>query len=166
MTMTGNTLSSQSCRYWLLKSEPQVFSINDLQKAKKTLWDGVRNYQARNYMLNDMNRGDQILFYHSNAEPPGIAGRAEVSKKAVPDLTALDSRSPYFDPKAKSDHPIWYCVEIVFKEKFPQIIGLPTLRQVTSLKNMILLQKGSRLSVQPVTPKEFQCILSLLPIEK
>ena len=101
-------------QYWLMKSEPDVFSIDDLKKQKQTTWDGVRNYQARNFMMNDMQVGDLVLFYHSNAKPPGIAGLATVSKKAEPDPTQFDKKSEYFDPKATKEKPRWFCVKVKF----------------------------------------------------
>ena len=100
----------KSPRYWLMKSEPDVFSIDDLKASKTSLWDGVRNYQARNFMMNDMKVGDLVLFYHSNAKPPGVAGVAVISKEAVPDVTAQDEKSKYYDPKAAPEKPIWFCV--------------------------------------------------------
>lgn len=148
-------------KYWLMKSEPKVFSITDLKKSKRTLWDGIRNYQARNFMMKEMSLGDAVLFYHSNAEPPGIAGLAKVSQLAQPDPTALQPQSKYFEPRATRDNPIWYCVEISFVRQFPQLIPLNELRNIEQLKNMVLLKKGSRLSIQPVQPVEFKKILEL-----
>lgn len=144
--------------FWLMKSEPEVFSIDDLEKAGKTLWDGVRNYQARNFMTQKFQIGDQILFYHSNAKPPGVAGLARVASKAIPDPTAFDKKSKYYDPKSRIEKPIWFCVEISFLQKFERVIGLPELRQIPALKKMMLLQKGSRLSIQPVNKIEFETI--------
>jgi len=148
-------------KYWLMKSEPSVFSIDDLKKAERTLWEGVRNYQARNYMMNDMAVGDEVLFYHSNAEPPGVAGVATVSKAAIPDPTMFDKKSEYFEPKATKDKPIWFCVEVKFAKKFKALLSLNDLRENKTLANMVLLQKGSRLSVQPVTAAEFIEILEM-----
>jgi len=145
-------------KYWLMKSEPDVFGIADLKKNKTTLWEGVRNYQARNFMMNDMNVGDEVLFYHSNAEPPGIAGLASVSKKAQPDPTQFDKKSEYFDPKASKEKPIWYCVEIKFQQQFSDILSLHAMKELSALKDMLVLKKGQRLSVQPVTKKDFQWI--------
>lgn len=148
-------------KYWLMKSEPSVFSITDLEKVDRTLWEGVRNYQARNFMMNDMNVGDEVLFYHSNAEPPGVAGIARVSKAAVPDPTVFDKKSEYFDQKATKEKPIWFCVEVQFVQKFKSLIPLDELRKNKKLAKMALLQKGSRLSVQPVTPAEFNEVLGM-----
>jgi predicted RNA-binding protein with PUA-like domain len=148
-------------KYWLMKSEPSCFSIDDLKSAKSTLWDGVRNYQARNFMMNDMKPGDLVLFYHSSAEPPGAAGVAQVSSPAEPDVTALDSDSEYFDAKATLANPIWYCVRIKFKKKFQREVSLDEMRQQKGLQDMALLKRGNRLSVQPVTEKEFQIVCEL-----
>lgn len=147
--------------YWLMKTEPEVFSIEDLRRAGTTLWEGVRNYQARNFMMNDMKVGDDVLVYHSNANPPGVAGLAKVSRLAVPDPTATQRRSPYFDPKASAEKPIWYCVEVRFAEALPRLIALEQIRQRPELKDLLLLRRGMRLSIQPVTAKEFAALLAL-----
>lgn len=146
-------------KYWLMKSEPDVFSIDDLEKNKTTLWEGVRNYQARNFMMKDMQIGDDVLFYHSNAEPPGIAGVATVSKLASPDPLQFDKKSEYFDPKATKEKPIWFCVEVKFKKKFKKLFPLNEIKNDKNLKNMIVIQKGSRLSINPVDKKDFEYIL-------
>ncbi|MCB0364424.1 MAG: EVE domain-containing protein [Bdellovibrionaceae bacterium] len=146
-------------RYWLMKSEPDVFSIADLKQKKTSLWDGVRNYQARNFMMKDMKVGDEILFYHSNAKPPGVAGTAVVSAAAIPDPTALDKNSKYFDPKASKENPIWYCVEVKFRAAFAGILGLDEMKKMKPLKNMMVIKKGMRLSIQPVTPGEFKAVV-------
>lgn len=148
-------------KYWLVKSEPEVYSIDHMQKDKVTLWEGVRNYQARNFMQKDMKAGDLVLFYHSNAEPPGVAGVAEVCGPAEPDPTAWNKKSDYFDPKSTAQKPIWFGAKLKFKQKFPQLVSLPEIRKEKSLSKMVLVQKGSRLSVQPVTADEFQKILDL-----
>ncbi|MBY0316715.1 MAG: EVE domain-containing protein [Bdellovibrionales bacterium] len=145
-------------RYWLMKSEPDVFSIDDLKEKKTTLWDGVRNYQARNFMMNDMQVGDTVLFYHSNATPPGIAGYAKVSKKAAPDPSQFDKKSEYFDSSATPEKPRWFGVEVAFVKKFKELISLERLRETKGLENMLLLRKGQRLSIQPVTEKEYVII--------
>lgn len=142
-------------RRWLMKSEPDVFSIDDLKRDRKTRWTGVRNYQARNFMMNEMKVGDLVLFYHSNAEPPGVAGIAKISALAAPDLEALDKKSEFYDPKATPEKPIWYAVEIAFQKKFKELVPLDRLRKEPALSKMFLLRKGSRLSVQPVTEEEF-----------
>lgn len=147
-------------KYWLMKSEPEVFSIDDLLKHKTTLWEGVRNYQARNFMMKDMAIGDQVLFYHSNAEPPGIAGLATVSKISTPDPTQFDKKSEYFDKKSTLEKPIWYCVEVKFSKKFKEVFALSDIKSDKNLKNMLVIQKGSRLSIQPVDKKDFEYIIN------
>ncbi len=149
-------------RYWLMKSEPEAFSIDDLAKAPKqtTSWDGVRNYQARNFMRS-MQVGDQVLFYHSNADPPAVVGLAEVVKTAYPDHTAFDPKDKHYDPKGTPAKPLWDMVDIKLVRKFPSPIGLDRLRTVPALKKMELLRKGSRLSVQPVRPEEWRTIVTL-----
>lgn len=144
-----------------MKSEPDVYSIDRLKQDKKTSWEGVRNYQARNFMTKDMQPGDEVLFYHSSAEPPGIAGMAKVSKKAFPDPTQFDSRSDYYDKKATAENPIWFCVEIEFTKKFAKLISLDQIKKEKSLNEMLVLKKGQRLSVQPVDEKHFKHILKM-----
>ena len=148
-------------KYWLMKSEPDVFSIDDLAQKKQSLWDGVRNYQARNFMTNDMQVGDEVLFYHSSAEPPGVAGRARVVAAAAPDPSQFDKKSEYFDAKATKAKPIWFGVTVGFVEKFPALVELNRLREEPPLKDMLLLKKGQRLSIQPVTGNEFTHIVGL-----
>ena len=143
---------------WLMKSEPDVYSLDQLQKDKTTCWEGVRNYQARNYMMKDMQVGDEVLFYHSNAEPPGVAGLAKISKIATPDKLQFDKKSEYYDPKATLEKPVWFCVEVEFVEKFKNYISLNDLRLNEKLKEMLVLQKGSRLSVQPVDQRHFEIV--------
>lgn len=144
-------------KYWLMKSEPDVFSIADLKRDKKTWWEGVRNYQARNYMT-EMQVGDEVLFYHSSAEPTGIAGIAKVSKVAAPDATQFDKKSDYYDEKATKEKPRWFCVEITFVSEFKNFVTLSDLRAHKSLADMVVLQKGSRLSVQPSDKKHFDIV--------
>lgn len=148
-------------RYWLMKSEPTSYSIDDLKRDKSTLWEGVRNYQARNFMMKEMKVGDDVLFYHSNAEPPAVVGIAEVSGPPAPDPTQFDASDSHYDPKATPGDPIWHCVRVKFKQKFVREVALPELREQKALQNMVLLRKGSRLSVQPVTEKEFKLISKL-----
>lgn len=147
-------------KYWLVKSEPDVYSIDDLERDGSTEWEGVRNYQARNFMR-EMKLGDRVLFYHSNANPPGIVGVAEVSKEAYPDHHAWDPASPYYDPKSSADAPRWSMVDVRFVERFPEMLPLPALREDAALEGMELLRKGSRLSVQPVSREHFEHILRL-----
>jgi predicted RNA-binding protein with PUA-like domain len=148
-------------RYWLIKSEPNAYSIDDLRRDKSTLWEGVRNYQARNFMTKEMSVGDEALFYHSSAEPPGAVGIAEVSSPAEPDSTQFDADDSHYDPKATPADPIWFCVRVKFKQKFASQVSLPELRERKELQNMVLLRKGSRLSIQPVTEKEFKLVSKL-----
>ena len=147
-------------RHWLLKTEPESYSIEDLRRDGSTFWNGVRNYQARNFMRDDMKVGDPVLFYHSNSEPPGVAGIARVSREAYPDHTALDPESPYFDPKAGPGDPRWYMVDVEFVEAFPRLLSLDEIRGTPGLEKMPLVNK-SRLSVQPVAPEEFEAIVAL-----
>ena len=147
--------------YWLMKSEPDVFSITTLKNKKKSGWDGVRNYQARNFMRDNMKKGDLILFYHSSCDIPGVAGLAKVSLESHPDPTQFDSASDYYDPKSTKENPRWFMVEVEFVEKFSEIITLQTIKSIKALEKMPLVQKGSRLSINPVSEKEFQTILEL-----
>ncbi|MCB0392801.1 MAG: EVE domain-containing protein [Bdellovibrionales bacterium] len=148
-------------KYWLMKSEPDTFSIDDLAKNKKTLWDGVRNYQARNFMMKEMSPGDEVLFYHSNAQPPGVAGLAKISKKAVPDPTSFDKNSPYYDEKSSKENPRWFCVEVSFAKKFNHFVSLDEIKENKKLKNMLVVKKGQRLSIQPITPDEFKVLCQM-----
>lgn len=148
-------------KFWLVKSEPETYSIDSLKKDHKSLWTGVRNYQARNFMMNEMQVGEPVLFYHSSAEPPGVAGLAKVSKASQPDPTALDKKSSGFDPKSTAEKPIWFCVEIEFVEKFANFVALATLKSEKSLRDLLVIQRGQRLSVQPVTEKDFLHILKM-----
>jgi predicted RNA-binding protein with PUA-like domain len=151
-------MSSQNLRYWLMKSEPEVYSIDDLKRDGKTLWEGVRNYQARNFMMKEMQVGDVVLFYHSNAEPSGIAGLGRIASQAKPDPTQFQRKSEYFDPKATEEAPRWFCVEVAFESKFKNFLELGTLREKKEIQDMLLFQKGQRLSIQPVDPKHFEMI--------
>lgn len=151
-------------QYWLMKSEPETFSIDDLKNrpTKTESWDGVRNYQARNMMRDQMQIKDQIFFYHSNCKEPGIVGIVEVVKTAHPDHTALDPKSKYYDPKASKDNPRWFMVDVKFKKKFHDIIALTDLKNNKDLKNMALVRNGNRLSVMPVSEQEWHSILAML----
>ncbi len=150
-------------QYWLFKSEPTTISIDNLIKSPRqtTCWEGVRNYQARNF-LKSMNVGDLGFFYHSNTDPPAIVGIIKVVKAAYPDSFAFDSRSRYFDPRSASDSPRWFLVDVQFVKKFPQALYLDQLRAIKGLEEMELLRKGSRLSIQPVRPEEWQRVLDLV----
>ncbi len=150
-------------RYWLMKSEPSDVSIDDLAKrANKTIaWYGVRNYQARNFMRDQMRIGDQVFFYHSSCKHPGIVGIAEVCKLAYPDTTQFDSNSKYFDPKATSEIPRWFNVDVRFVSK-TRLIDIKELRSYPDLMGMRILQKGNRLSITPVDPAEWKCIIGIM----
>jgi predicted RNA-binding protein with PUA-like domain len=150
-----------SKNYWLMKSEPEIYSIDDLARDKKTYWEGVRNYQARNFMRDLMKPGDEIFFYHSNAEPPGIAGIARVAGASYPDPAQFNSKSEYYDPAAKKEKPVWYVVDIQFVKKFPKLLPLEKLKGVQGLEKMPLLQRGQRLSVQPVSGLEWEIVKKL-----
>ena len=154
-------------RYWLMKSEPDAFSIDDLARSPKqtTSWDGVRNYQARNFMR-AMKAGDQVLFYHSNAQPPCLVGVAEVVKTAYPDATQFDPQDVHYDPGSLPDQPRWDVVDIRFVRKFAAPLSLNLLKEQSSLQGMELLRKGSRLSVQPVSAAEWKEILQLARRQK
>ena len=158
----------QARRYWLVKSEPDCFAFDDLMRAPRrvTGWDGVRNYQARNFMRDEMQVGDGVLYYHSSAAPPAIAGIAEVARAAYPDPTQFDPASEYFDPKASDDAPIWMQVDIRAVAPLPRPLALDELRTVDALEKMELLRKGSRLSVQPVRPEEWKAVLALAGVDQ
>jgi len=144
-----------------MKSEPDVFSIEDLRDRPNQTepWDGVRNYQARNFMRDEMKIGDQILFYHSNTTPPGIAGIAEVASEPYPDPTAFDKKSKYHDPKSDPEKPRWILVEVKFKSILPNYVSLDEMKEMPELQEMRVLQRGNRLSITPVSAKEFKAIL-------
>ncbi len=148
-------------RYWLMKSEPGAFSIDDLKQKKTALWDGVRNYQARNFMMKDMQLGDEALFYHSNADPSAAVGVMVISGAAEPDPTQFDPHDSHYDPKATPGRPIWYCVWVKFKSKLTRSVSLQEMRTHNPLQRMVLLKKGSRLSIQPVTEREFEFVCDL-----
>lgn len=148
-------------RYWLMKSEPSVYALADLAREGQTNWEGVRNYQARNLMRDGMTVGDRVLFYHSSTEPPGIAGTATVCKTLLPDPTQWDPASPYYAPKSKPQSPTWIMVRIAYESTFEHFITLGELRSHPELHGMMVLQKGSRLSVQPVDAAHFAYILRL-----
>jgi predicted RNA-binding protein with PUA-like domain len=150
-------------QYWLVKSEPDCFSFDDLLQSagQTTCWDGVRNYQARNFMRDDMKRGDLAFFYHSSADPPAIVGVAEVVRESYPDHTAFDPKEEHFDPKSDSDSPTWMMVDVRAVGPLARPLTLADLRGVPGLERMVLLQKGSRLSVQPVTAEEWAIVYEL-----
>ena len=148
-------------RFWLFKSEPGAYSIEDLKKDKRTFWDGVRNYQARNMLRDEIENGDRVFFYHSNANPPAIVGVARVVRSGYPDHTQFEQGHPKFDPKASADNPRWYMVDIAFEKEFEEPLPIDRLREIPELEGMELLRKGSRLSVQPVTADEWETIIKL-----
>lgn len=148
-------------KYWLMKSEPDVYSLGHLKKDKTTWWEGVRNYQARNFMMKDMALGDWVLFYHSNAEPSGIAGLAKVSALAQPDSTQFDKKSEYYDEKSTKEAPRWLCVQVEYFKEFKNFLSLDEIKKQKPLAGMGLLKKGNRLSIQPVTSAEFEFIKKL-----
>jgi predicted RNA-binding protein with PUA-like domain len=152
--------ATRARRYWLVKSEPDAFSFDDLMASpdRTTCWDGVRNYQARNTMRDDMKRGDLVLFYHSSTEPAAIVGVAEVVREAYPDHTAFDAKDPHFDPKSRRGEPTWMMVDLRAVEALARPLTLAELRGTPGLEKMTLLQKGSRLSVQPVTAREWEIV--------
>ena len=143
-------------RHWLIKSEPDVFSIDDLAKVKQEPWSGVRNYQARNFMWKDMKPGDLALFYHSNAKPPGISGVARVAGAPYPDPTQFDRKSEYFDPKATREKPRWWLVDFEFVGKFNELLPLEAIKADSVLSEMMICQRGTRLSITPVDPLHYK----------
>jgi len=147
-------------RYWLFKSEPDVFGIDHLAAMPGGVdsWDGIRNYQARNFMRDDMRTGDRGFFYHSRCDPPGIVGSVEIVREAYPDHTALDPKSAYHDPKATADDPRWMMVDVAFRERFDEIVPLAALKAEKRLADMVVVQKGSRLSITPVTANEWKIV--------
>lgn len=147
-------------KLWLMKSEPDVFSIDDLARDGETTWEGVRNYQARNFMR-DMKVGDLVLYYHSNAEPSGVAGVAKVSREVYPDPTQFDPKSDYYDASSPKDDPRWQRVDVEFVERFANVVSLDELKKDAALDGMLVIRKGQRLSVQPVEAAHFTRLLEL-----
>jgi predicted RNA-binding protein with PUA-like domain len=147
-------------KLWLMKSEPEVYSIDDLERDQRQSWDGVRNYQARNFMR-DMSVGDLAIFYHSSTRPPGAAGVCRVCREAYPDHTQFDENGEYYDPKSDEQSPRWWMVDVEFVEKFPELVSLQTMKDDPKLEGMKVTQKGSRLSVQPVEKQHFKRVLEL-----
>jgi predicted RNA-binding protein with PUA-like domain len=150
-------------RYWLVKSEPGSFSFDDLWKApnRTTHWDGVRNYQARNLLRDEMKKGDRVLFYHSSADPTAAVGIAEVVREGYPDRTAFDPKSDHFDQGSDAGNPRWFMVDLKATEKFARPVTLVEMRKTHGLRKMVLLRRGSRLSVQPVSKQEWDIIYGL-----
>lgn len=148
-------------KYWLMKCEPGAYTIERLAKDKTTGWEGVRNYQARNFMRDEMKVGDGVLFYASNADPSGVTGIAEIVREGYPDPFAFKKGHPYYDESSRKDAPTWYTVDVGYVETFPRIVPLEILKTTKGLENMMVTRKGSRLSVQPVTRAEFDIVLRL-----
>lgn len=167
--MMGSILSRRDCDYharmhhnhWLFKSEPDVYSIDDLQRDAVTAWEGVRNYQARNFLRDTCTVGDLVLLYHSSCTPAGVAGVAKIVKAGYPDATALDKRDPHYDPKAKRDANPWVMVDLTFVQKFRHMVTLDELRSEPKLKDLLVIKRGQRLSIQPVTAEHFQIIVKM-----
>ena len=148
--------------YWLIKSEPEAYSIDDLEADRTEHWDGIRNYQARNFMRDDMKVGDQVFFYHSNCKPPGIVGICEVASKPYPDHTAFDANEKYFDPKSDPDNPRWIMVDMKFIRKTRRLISLEEIKQhADQLEDFPLIRKGNRLSIMPVSEAHWEYLLTL-----
>jgi predicted RNA-binding protein with PUA-like domain len=154
-------MAAKNRRYWLMKTEPSCFSIDDLKAAPggMTAWDGVRNYQARNLLRDEIQAGDGVLFYHSNIKDPAIAGIAEVVAPGAPDETAMDPHAEHYDPKAGPDNPIWYKVDVAFRVQLQKPLTRADLRRHPDLADMAVLKKGNRLSVQPVTEKQWRAVI-------
>ena len=148
-------------RYWLMKCEPSAYSIDDLERDGQACWEGVRNYQARNFMRDEMRVGDSVLFYASNADPSGVTGIAKVAKAAYPDHFAWKKGHKYFDARSTKDSPAWYMVDIAFVDRFVDTVSLAVLKVTKGLEAMMVTRKGSRLSVQPVTKTEFDMVVKL-----
>ncbi len=150
-------------KYWLFKSEPSSFSIDDLQKMPQQTehWDGVRNYQARNLLRDEIKNGDELFFHHSSAKPTGIVGICEIVKSGYPDFTAMDPNSDHPDPKMSEDNPIWFMVDVRLKHKFSDTISLQTLKVTPGLEDMMVNRRGARLSIQPVKPEEWNIVMKL-----
>lgn len=148
-------------RYWLFKCEPEAYTIEDLERDGTASWEGVRNFQARNFLRDDVQVGDGVIFYASNAEPSGATGLAKVTRAAYPDSFALEKGHKYFDEKSDPANPTWFMVDIGFVETFPEIVPLSVLKDTPGLEKMMVTQKGSRLSIQPVTKEEFAIVTKL-----
>lgn len=147
-------------KYWLMKTEPDVFSIDDLKAAGTEPWDGIRNYQARNFMRDEMKPGDKVLIYHSRANPIGIVGEGEVASDPYPDPTQFNPDEKYFDPKSKADNPRWVLVDIAYVRHLPKMVTLKELKELPGLETMMVIRKGMRLSIQPVTKDEYETLMA------
>jgi len=149
--------------YWLFKSEPFKFSFDDLKSMpdQTSHWDGIRNYQARNFLRDSTKIGDLVLFYHSRVDPPGVVGVAEITSEPYPDYTAWDSKSDYFDPKSRPENPTWIMVDVTFREEFKNTVTLDEMKNHPELKEMLVVKRGQRLSVQPVEERHFQIVCEM-----
>lgn len=149
--------------FWLFKSEPDTFSIDDLAKSpdQTTSWEGVRNYRARNILRDEVKKGDEVFFHHSSADPVGIAGICVVVRRGYPDNSAIDPNSEYFDPKHSMANPRWFAVDVKLVKKFQKLIPLAVLKETPGLEKMMVTQRGARLSIQPVSPKEWEIIIGI-----
>ena len=154
-------MKTTTAQYWLMKSEPSEYSIDDLKRDKKAPWYGVRNYQARNFMRDAMRPGDGVLFYHSSCPMPGVAGLAEVIGAPYPDATQFDPKSHYYDLKSRKENPRWILIDVKFKKQFSEVVSLAALRQERALSSLVILRPGNRLSITPVTEREYETIVSL-----
>lgn len=161
----AGTFGSIMVAYWLMKSEPHVYPYEQLVADGSTHWDGVRNYQARNLMRDEMKKGDLVLYYHSNFKPPHVVGIAKISREGYPDFTAQDSSSKYFDEKATPENPRWMMVDIEPVMELPQIIPLDEIRNNPECEGMLLIRKGQRLSVQPVEEEHFSAVLRMVDLK-
>ena len=148
-------------RYWLMKCEPAAYTIDDLERDGRTCWEGVRNFQARNFMRDVMQEGDGVLFYASNADPSGVTGLASICRTGYPDHYAWQTGHKYFDARSTEAKPVWYMVDIAFAERFPGTIALATLKEIPGIEEMMVTKKGSRLSVQPVTQAQYDIVAAL-----
>jgi predicted RNA-binding protein with PUA-like domain len=150
-------------RYWLMKSEPDTFGVDDLARRPRQTesWDGVRNYQARNFLRDGMRRGDLAFFYHSSCAEPGVAGIVKIVRAGYPDIGARNRRSPHFDPRSTPASPVWFCVDVKLVRSFARIVPLRAMRNNPALRRMPLVQRGNRLSIMPVTPAEWRVILAM-----
>lgn len=163
MYLFTNKIRGNTMKYWLMKSEPDVYGVDDLKNAanKTDTWDGVRNYQVRNMMRDEMHKGDLAFFYHSNCKEPGIAGIMKIVREGYPDYTAFDPKEKYYDPKSDPDNPRWFMVDVKYVRKLKRVITLAELKMHSELTELPLVRRGNRLSVMPVTEQEWNFILSL-----
>jgi predicted RNA-binding protein with PUA-like domain len=154
-------IPTMSKRYWLMKCEPDAYTIDDLKRDKTTAWEGVRNFQARNFMRDQMQVGDEVLFYASNADPSGVTGLARIVRAGYPDEYSWQKGHHYYDPGSTKDKPLWFMVDIGFVERFPDTLPLETLKHTKGLENMMVIKKGARLSIQPVSKAEYDIVVKL-----